>query len=137
MLMFVMLIDIETMPNLIARFQPYTLSMYDSHSHNSFSTRQLVTLPSFRRKIMFMIFLRRKCSARRRGNWARVPGNSLITKAMDYATRHGGYVYDLRVKSVPIPRRHRAGDDSDSDDSGDSVEENVPEEDILSGDEHL
>lgn len=121
--------------SLAARFQPYTLSLFDSHSAGGFTTRQLITFRSHRSRRRFIRFLRRKCRARRRGNWASIPGYSLVTRAIEYAARHGSFVYDLPVRKTPGARR---SSDVMSDSEGDdSTGEDVAEADIPSDAEDL
>lgn len=124
------------MPALAVRFQPYTLTMIDSRSRGGASSRQLITFPTLRRKCIFMLFLRRMCSGKRRGNWSCIPGSVSFNRAVEYATRHGCYVYDIVVKKVPV-RVRRAPEGSSDDDSDDSEEDDVEEEEIMSGDEDL
>lgn len=125
--------------DLLGRFQPYTLALFDARSAGGFATRQFITFPSRRRKFRFIRFLRNKCHARRRGNWASIPGQSYVTKAVEYAVRHRSYVYGLTVKGAPTPRgrrHHVMGDDSDCE-GEESADEDVAEEDIHSGAEDL
>ncbi|KJA14703.1 hypothetical protein HYPSUDRAFT_48924 [Hypholoma sublateritium FD-334 SS-4] len=117
------------MSDLAARFQPYILSILDSHSSGRFASRQLVTFASRHRKNDFILFLRVKCNARRRGDWATVPGSRMMNKALEYAERHGSYVFNLPLKYHPSARRCIASDDCDVSCAG-SDEEDVVEVDI-------
>ena len=125
------------MSDFVGRFQPYTLSILDSHSLGGFSSRYLVTFPSRRRRSRFRHFLRHKCRARRRGNWVIILGASFFGRAVDYAAHHGSYVYSLPVKRTPSHRRWVQGEvDSEGEEFAQSEDENVPETDLLSDDEN-
>ncbi|KJA14702.1 hypothetical protein HYPSUDRAFT_208486 [Hypholoma sublateritium FD-334 SS-4] len=128
------------MPELTVYFQPYTLTMIDSRSRGgtSVGSRQLITFPTLRRKCMFMLFLRRMCSGKRRGNWSCIPGSIPFIRAIEYATRHGCYVYDIIAQKAPVrDRTGRAPEGSSGDDSDGSEDDDVAEEEILSGDDNL
>ena len=124
------------MSDLVARFQPYTLSIIDIHSSGSFSSRQLVTFASRRRKNDLILFLRVKCNARRRGDWATVPGARMMNKAVEYAERHGSYVFDLPLRKGPTARRCVASDGCDAS-CARSDDEDVPEVDLRADGEDL
>ena len=122
------------MSELTVQFQPYTLTMIDCRGRSGYTSRQLITFPTLRKKCRFMLFLRRKCHGKRRGNWSCIPGSVSFSKATKYALRHGCYVYDILLKKAPI-RDHMNTGSSDSDD--DSDDDDAAEEEILSGDENL
>lgn len=123
------------MSDLVARFQPYTLSVVDSSS-GCFASRQLVTFASRRRKNDFILFLRVKCNARRRGDWATVPGNRMMNKALEYSERHGSNVFNLALKKGPTTRHCVASDDCDAS-CARSDDEDAAEVDICANGEDL
>ena len=125
------------MSEFTVEFQPYTLTMIDTQGPSGYASRQLITFPTLRRKCRFMLFLRRKCHGKRRGNWSCIPGSVSFGRATEYALRHGCYVYDILVKKVPIHGHRNPGSSDSDDDSDDSEDDGVAEEEILSGDENL
>lgn len=120
-----------------ARFQPYILAILDHHSPGGFSTRKLITFTSPRRRTFFRRFIRRKCRAWRRGDWVLVPGAQLFELAIEWAEDHGSYIYSLPLSKVPSRRRFVEGEDSEGELGGESEEENVPDTELYSEDEHI
>jgi hypothetical protein len=117
---------------MAARFQPYSLSILDSRSAGGFATRQLITFPTWGHKVRFLRYIRYRCQARRRGDWAIIPGHALILRAISYAARHWSYTYNLPLVRAPCYIAGQAADDMDSD-----PEEKVQPEEEQVNDEEL
>lgn len=114
------------------RFQPYSLSILDSRSTGGFATRQLITFPTFRHKARFVRYIKYRCQARRRGDWAVIPGNVLMLRALSYAARHWSYTYNLPLRRAPCYVTGQAADEMDSDpeEFTQPEEEHVVEEEL-------